>query len=79
MTSPFIALRLADGTFRLLRPANTIGHFTYLGLPGYTHDTLWMKFSPNTDDEIISVVRAAEKLGYQPHPSLIEIFAGDKK
>lgn len=33
----------------------------------------------NTDDEIIGVVRAAEKLGYEPHPSLIEIFAGDKK
>lgn len=82
MTSPSIALRLADETFRVLRPANTIGHFTYLGLSGYTHDTLWMKFSvgvPNIDDEIIGVVRAAEKLGYEPHPSLIEIFAGDKK
>lgn len=57
-------------------------HFTYLGLSGYTHDTLWMKLSvgvPNIDDEIIGVVRAAEKLGYEPHSSPIEIFAGDKK
>lgn len=48
---------------------------------GYTHDTLWMKLSvgvPHIDDEIIGVVRAAEKLGYEPHPSLIEIFTGDR-
>lgn len=80
MTNPTIALRLADGSFRVLRPANTIGHFRYLGLTDYKHDTLWMKFSvgvPQIDDEIISIVRTAEKMGYEPHPAQIEIFKGE--
>lgn len=80
MTNPVISLRLVDHTFRVLRPMNTIGHFTYLGLSGYKHDVLWLKFSvgvPNMDDEIISIVKVAEKLGYEPHPSMIEIFHGD--
>lgn len=76
MGTPSISLRLPDDRFRVLTPSNTIGHFTYLGLTNYTHDLLWVKVAvgvPGLDDEIISVVKTAERLGYEPHPSQLII------